>query len=68
MWGFWILLALFLMLLVSIPAYPYSRTWGYTPSGMLLAMLGVWIVLLVFGYVSIWLPWAPPTVVAPPAN
>jgi hypothetical protein len=56
------------MLLVSIPAYPYSRTRGYTPSGMLLAMHGVWIVLLVFGYVSIWLPWAPPTVVAPPAN
>jgi hypothetical protein len=45
-----ILLIIFLLLLIgAIPAWPYSRGWGYGPSGSLGVVLIVVIVLLLMG-------------------
>jgi hypothetical protein len=45
-----ILLIIFLLLLIgAIPAWPYSRGWGYGPSGMLGVVLIVVIVMLLMG-------------------
>jgi hypothetical protein len=32
-----LLIVLILMLLGAFPAWPYSRSWGYAPSGVLLS-------------------------------
>lgn len=43
-----ILLIVFILLLIgAVPAWPYSRGWGYGPSGILGVVLAVIIVLLV---------------------
>ena len=45
----WIVLILLIMLLVgALPVYPYSRTWGYGPSGLLTVLLVVLLLMLVF--------------------
>lgn len=45
-----ILLIVFILLLVgAIPTWPYSREWGYGPSGVLGVVLVVVIILLVLG-------------------
>jgi hypothetical protein len=38
--------ALVLLLVATVPAWPYSRNWGYLPSGGLGALLVLTIVLL----------------------
>ncbi len=45
-----ILIVLVLMLLGAIPSWPYSRSWGYGPSGGLGLVLVVVVVLLLLGY------------------
>lgn len=46
----WILLIVLIMLLIgSVPVYPYSRSWGYYPSGLFGLLLIIVIVLLLFG-------------------
>ena len=45
-----ILLIVFILLLIgAIPAWPYSRGWGYGPSGILGVVLVVVVVLLLAG-------------------
>jgi hypothetical protein len=44
-----LLLIVVLLLLGTVPAWPYSRSWGYGPSGGLGVILIVLIVLLVMG-------------------
>jgi hypothetical protein len=44
-----LLIALILLLLGAIPAWPYSRSWGYYPSGFVGVLLLVVIVLLLAG-------------------
>ena len=45
-----ILLIVFILLLVgAIPTWPYSRGWGYGPSGVLGVVLVVVVILLVLG-------------------
>jgi hypothetical protein len=46
-----LLIVLVLFLLGAIPAWPYSRGWGYGPSGILGFLLIVLIILLVVGLV-----------------
>jgi hypothetical protein len=48
-----LLILLILFLLGSVPAYPYSRNWGYAPSGILSLLLVVFVVLLLLNVV----PW-----------
>jgi hypothetical protein len=47
-----ILVILLILLLVgALPSWPYSRGWGYYPSGLLGLLLLVFVVLLVLGRV-----------------
>lgn len=49
MLGTILLIILILLLLGAVPAWPYSRGWGYYPSGGLGLVLIVVIVLLLMG-------------------
>ena len=44
-----LLILLVLVLLGAIPSWPYSRSWGFAPSGVLGLLLVVVIVLLLLG-------------------
>ncbi|MBQ0821026.1 DUF3309 domain-containing protein [Microvirga terrae] len=45
-----ILLILVILLLIgAVPAWPYSRGWGYGPSGLLGVVLLILIILLLMG-------------------
>jgi hypothetical protein len=45
-----ILLVILILLLVgAVPAWPYSRGWGYYPSGVLGTVLVVLLILLLLG-------------------
>ena len=39
-----------LLLMAVVPAWPYSREWGYGPSGILGTVLLVVLVLVLFGW------------------
>ena len=45
------LVILILLLIGAFPAWPYSRSWGYGPSGVLGTLLIVVIVLALLGHV-----------------
>lgn len=48
-----ILLVLLIVLLIgAVPSWPYSRGWGYYPSGVLGTILVIFLVLLLLGQVS----------------
>ncbi|HMN46519.1 MAG TPA: DUF3309 family protein [Povalibacter sp.] len=47
--GTLLLIILILLLIGAVPAWPYSRGWGYGPSGLLGVVLIVLIVLLLMG-------------------
>ena len=44
-----LLIILILLLIGAIPSWPYSRGWGYTPSGVVGLLLIIIIVLLLTG-------------------
>lgn len=44
-----LLIVLVLLLLGAIPAWPYSRSWGYGPSGGLGLVVLIVLVLLLMG-------------------
>jgi hypothetical protein len=44
-----LLIVLILLLVGALPSWPYSRGWGYAPSGLLGTVLIVIIVLLLMG-------------------
>lgn len=46
-----LLLIIILLLLGVLPTWPYSRAWGYGPSGGLGLILVILIVLLILGVV-----------------
>lgn len=51
MLGTILLIVLVLILLGALPAWPYSRSWGYGPSGIALVVVIILVVLLVMGRV-----------------
>lgn len=51
--GLILLIVLILLLLGSVPAFPYSRNWGYGPSGIVGVLLIILLVMLMMGTV----PW-----------
>ncbi len=58
--GLLLLIVLVILVFGSVPAYPYSRGWGYAPSGILSLLLVVLLVLLLLNMI----PWGfGPTVV-----
>lgn len=44
-----LLIVLILLLLGAVPAWPYSRGWGYYPSGLVGVLLLVVVVLMLAG-------------------
>jgi Protein of unknown function (DUF3309) len=46
-----LLIILILILIGAIPAWPYSRGWGYYPSGLVGIVLIILIVLVLMGRV-----------------
>jgi hypothetical protein len=45
-----LLLVLVILLIAAVPAWPYSRSWGYYPSGGLGLLVVVVILFLLLGY------------------
>lgn len=46
-----VLIVVILLLLGAVPAWPYSRGWGYAPTGGLGLVLVIVIVLLLLGVI-----------------
>lgn len=46
-----LLIVLILILIGAVPAWPYSRGWGYGPSGGVGLLVVVLIVLLLVGWI-----------------
>jgi hypothetical protein len=44
-----LIILLILFLIGSVPSWPYSRNWGYSPSGLLGVVLLIVIILAVTG-------------------
>jgi hypothetical protein len=44
-----LLLIIVLLLIGAVPAWPYSRGWGYRPSGILGLLLVIVLILVVLG-------------------
>ena len=49
MLGMVLLVILLLLVVGALPSWPYSRSWGYYPSGALGAVLLIVIALVLFG-------------------
>ena len=47
--GTLLLIILILILIGAVPSWPYSRAWGYGPSGIVGVLLVVVLVLLLMG-------------------
>ena len=46
-----LVIILILILIGAVPAWPYSRSWGYGPSGIVGVILVILLVLLLMGRV-----------------
>jgi hypothetical protein len=57
MTGLILLIVLIVLLLGTAPTWPYSRQWGYGPSGFLGLLLVVLLVLMLFNVIAP--PWGP---------
>jgi hypothetical protein len=44
-----VILLLIFLLIGTIPAWPYSRTWGYYPCSMVVALLSIVLILTLSG-------------------
>jgi len=51
MLGTILLVVLILLLIGALPAWPYSRSWGYAPTGGLGLLLVIVILLVLFGHI-----------------
>ena len=45
-----LLVLLVVLLLAAAPAWPYSREWGYYPSGALGTVVLILVILMLLGY------------------
>ncbi|MGE0715926.1 MAG: DUF3309 family protein [Alphaproteobacteria bacterium] len=46
-----LLIVLIVVLIGALPAWPYSRSWGYAPTGLLSTVLVVVLILVLLGKV-----------------
>jgi hypothetical protein len=51
MLGTILIVLLILMLIGAVPAWPYSRSWGYYPSGTLGLLLVILLILVLLGQI-----------------
>jgi hypothetical protein len=49
--GTLLLLILIILLIAALPAWPYSRSWGYYPSGGVGVVLAIIIILFLLGHI-----------------
>ena len=49
--GLILLIILLVLLIGSVPAWPYSRGWGYYPSGGIGTILLILLILWLLGYI-----------------
>jgi hypothetical protein len=49
--GLLLLIILVLLLVGGLPTWPYSRDWGYAPSGALGTLLMILLILVLLDYV-----------------
>jgi hypothetical protein len=49
--GLILIIILVLLLLGSVPTWPYSRGWGYRPSGTLGLILAIVLILVLLKYI-----------------
>lgn len=52
--GLILLIVLVLLLLGSAPVFPYSRSWGYGPSGLLGLLLVIMLVMVLLGSIPLY--------------
>lgn len=50
---FWLILFLLVAFFATLPAWPYSRRWGYCPSSVALIISAVFLALISLGFLSI---------------
>ena len=48
-----LLILLLVLIFAAVPTWPYSRGWGYYPSGGLGTVLLILVVLMLLGYIHI---------------
>jgi hypothetical protein len=61
MFSYYVLLLLLVALAIAvIPAWPYSRRWGYPPTATALLVLLAFLVLTYIGYIGPWEQEGPP--------
>jgi hypothetical protein len=48
-----LLILLFILIFAAAPAWPYSRGWGYYPSGTLGTVLLIVVLLMLLGYIQV---------------
>lgn len=51
MLGTILIIVLILLLLSALPAWPYSRSWGYYPTGGLGLVLVIIVILVLLGHI-----------------
>lgn len=51
MLGTILLIALVVLLLLALPVWPYSRSWGYAPTGTIGLILLILVILLLTGVI-----------------
>lgn len=49
--GLILLIVLIILLIGAVPSWPYSRNWGYWPSGGLGTIVVIVLILVLLGYV-----------------
>jgi hypothetical protein len=49
-----LLIVLILLLLGALPVYPYSRKWGYAPTGTVGLLVIILVILLLMGVLPGW--------------
>ncbi len=48
--GWWVILLLVILLIAAVPAWPYSRGWGYYPSGGIGLVVLILLIALLLGW------------------
>ncbi len=63
--GLLVLLILIVLFAATVPVYPYSRRWGYSPMSLILLIVAFWLILIYFGWIAMW--WPETAMPVPPA-
>lgn len=51
--GLVLLIILILLIVGALPAWPYSRGWGYNPAGILAIILIILLILALTGHLAV---------------